>query len=755
MVLVNNTIRFMNFTQKQLTSSEFTNSVDENEVDLRVYLNIINRYKWRILRLTLLIGLLAWLISYTLQPIYTATTTFLINVESPNIVSVQEFSVRNDQMKTQIDILSSMQVWEETVARIQKQFPEKFQPQPRKIPSLFGMPLDWQTWLSDWGISTTPVPPTNALEPPRLPSKGYLVIQDTKGSQIVAIAYDSPDPELASAIPNTLAEVYVENDLESRLQMTQKATVWLTERLDGLRGKLEDSEKNLQGFTESQKLVDVAGVKSVASQELSQISLDLGSARRKLAETSNMYEQIQRAKGKPLDVLVTIPAVFADPLVGSLKSTEVGLEQKASELGKRYGSQHPEMIAVKTELETNRANLARAVQRIIDSVTKQYEVDRANVATLDRSMRQKEGEIQSINRKQYDLGVRQRDVEANRQLYDMFLARFKETGVTQTEQKTIGRIVDAAVTPTTAYKPKKLKLVAVAMIAGLLFSIFLAFLLEHLNNTLKHGDDVEQKLGMSLLGILPRLTNRKSKQRPLFVFVEEEHSYFAESIRSMRTGIMLSNVDNPHKTLLVTSSLPAEGKTTFATNQAFALGQLDKTVLIDADMRRPSVGKGFGLTDNAPGLSEMVAGTKPFTECIHRLEGVDIDLIPSGMLPPNPLELLSSQHFAEVLKELEKQYKYVVIDSAPIHAVSDALMIAKVASAVIYVTKADFTPYQLIRGDIRRLMLINKTPIGVVLNQVIPKELSRYYGTKYGYYGGYSDYYGTYGSSATKKIVAS
>ncbi|EIJ41414.1 capsular exopolysaccharide biosynthesis protein [Beggiatoa alba B18LD] len=739
----------MNFTQKQLIANEFTHSVDESEVDLRIYLNILNRYKWRILRLTLLISLLAWLVSYTLQPIYTATATFLINVESPNIVSVQEFTVRNDQMKTQIDILNSMQVWEETVARIQKQFPHKFQLQPQQPLNLLGITLDWQTWISRLGITLPEQQTEAALVPPPLPAKGNLSIIDTKGSQVIEIKYDSPDPELASAIPNTLAEVYVENDLESRLQMTQKATVWLTERLDNLRSKLEESEKTLQNFTENQKLVDVSGVKSVATQELSQISLDLGTARRKLAETSNMYSQIQGVKGKPLDILVTIPVVFADPLVSSLKATEANLEQKASELSKRYGSQHPEMIAVRTELETNRANLARAVQRIIDSVTKQYEVDRANAATLERNMRQKEGEIQNINRKQYDLGVRQRDVEANRQLYDMFLARFKETGVTQTEQKTIGRIVDAAVTPTRPDKPKKLKVVAIAFVFGLFFSIFLAFLLEYLNNTLKHGDDVEQKLGMSLLGILPKL-QRKSKQRPLFIVLEEEHSYFAESIRSMRTGIMLSNVDNPHKTLLITSSLPSEGKTTFATNQAFALGQLDKTILIDADMRRPSVGKGFGLNENAPGLSEMVAGTKPFEECVHHLEGMNIDLIPSGMLPPNPLELLSSQHFSEILKKLETEYKYVVIDSAPIHAVSDALMIARVASAVIYVTKADSTPYQLIKGDIRRLTAIDKAPIGIVLNQVIPKALSQYYGAKYGYYGGYSDYYGTYGLEKKK-----
>ncbi len=257
--------------------------------------------------------------------------------------------------------------------------------------------------------------------------------------------------------------------------------------------------------------------------------------------------------------------------------------------------------------------------------------------------------------------------------------------------------------------------------------------------------DVEEKLGTVLLGVLPRIKNSKSKQKVEFMVLQDDKSPFAESIRTIRTGIMLSGLDNPHKVLLVTSSVPSEGKSTFAMNQALALGQLKKTLLIDADLRRPSIGKNLGLSVKTPGLTELVAGEKPFNECVQRVEGLSVDILLSGMIPPNPLELLSSKHFKDTLSQLEQEYEQIVIDTAPAHAVSDALVLSSYAKALVYVIKADSTPHQVALAGLRRLQQAKAPVLGVILNQFEPVKSSKYYG-KYGYYSAKS-YYGSYNYS--------
>ncbi|OAD23754.1 Exopolysaccharide synthesis protein [Candidatus Thiomargarita nelsonii] len=233
------------------------------------------------------------------------------------------------------------------------------------------------------------------------------------------------------------------------------------------------------------------------------------------------------------------------------------------------------------------------------------------------------------------------------------------------------------------------------------------------------------------------------------MFLKEPKSAFAESVRTARTGIMLSNLDIKHKVLIVTSSIPNEGKTTFAINQAFALGQMAKTLLIDADMRRPSIAKSLGLNDDAPGLSDLVTGERGLDECIDdhlSKDGRNVDIIPSGVVPPNPLDLLSSSRFGELLEQLSQDYEYIVIDSAPTIAVSDALVLAKYASGVLYVIKANATPYQLVREGLKRLRQVKAPVHHIVLNQLDIHKPSKYYGYGYGYgknyYGYYKSYYG-------------
>ena len=747
-----------------------TQNNHENELDLRVYWNIFNKYKGRIIGLTLIIGLLTMLMTFSLQPIYRSTATLLIEMDKQNVISIEEVYGINpfnrDYYQTQIEILKSRQLAEKIVDRLNLMSHHLFNSKNQQEFS-----FNWRDWIFRESSKRPSIVPLT-LEQKRKTIVNTILtnlsITPVRNSQLVKINFQSPDAKLAANVPNALANIYIESDLEAKLEMTKRATSWLTERIEGIRQKLSQSEQALQNYLERENLVNVMGVKSVSTRKIEETTSNLVSAHQRLGEAESVYRQVQALRGRSIKHFETIPAIFKNQLVQSLKKVELDAETKVSELSKRYGPKHPKMIAAQAEFNGARENSAQQIGRVISGLTKEYEVALANVQALERSMSQQEQQIQGINRKEYQLKVLEREVEVNRQLYDLFLTRFKETDVSQDVQalqSTVGRIVDPALVATIPYKPQKKRIVMISLVLGFLFAAMLAFLLEYLDNTIKNADDVEQKLGLALLGTLPKLKNRKKEEfKPQLMFLQEPKSHFAESARTIRTGMMLSTLDSPRKVFAVTSANAGEGKTTFAINQALALGQMGKTLLIDADMRRPSIAKIFGLEANTPGLSELIAGTRQFSECIQYIEEekveaeekaeateakteakkIALSIIPSGIIPPNPLELLASSQFENLIARLEQKYDYIVIDSAPTLAVSDALVLAKYASSLVFVIKADATPHQMVRESIKRLQKIDVSILGVVLNQVNMQKLSQYYVNKYGYYHGSYGYYGGY-----------
>ena len=277
-------------------------------------------------------------------------------------------------------------------------------------------------------------------------------------------------------------------------------------------------------------------------------------------------------------------------------------------------------------------------------------------------------------------------------------------------------------------------------------------MLERLDNTVRTTNDVSEKLDAPLLGILQWVRGRHHKFEIQRAFLNDTDHQFTESVRTLRTGIQMSALDTPHKVVMVTSSVPEEGKTSVATNIAFALAQVKRTCLIDADMRRPTIAKVLGLDSKAPGLSQLVAGTEPPVNCIYEFEDSKLHYIPSGTVPPNPLELLSSKRFGDVLKKLEESFDVIVIDTPPVQLVSDAVIIAGLANALVYVVRADSTPYQVAKGGLEMLKKGKAQLLGVVLNQLDLQKAERYYGYgKYVSYGGKYSRYQRYGYSSSGK----
>lgn len=729
----------------------------EEVVHFLEYWHTLTKHKWSILGLAMVAGVLTALVVYSMRPVYRGTATLLMEFGKSKIVSIEEIysgiNPNREYLQTQIEILKSRELAKKVLDRLKLTKHPEFDPTQQKAE---GPTLDWRNWIPSWWLAEkdqAAVPTEEAIYNAALGAlMAPLEVSVTRGSQLIRISFESYDKELAAKVPNALAEIYIESDMEAKVQMTQKASSWLTERMGGLREKLEASERQLQQYREREKIVDAKTVaQSGASQQLEGFMGGLVAARQHRAEAEISYNQVQNAI-KSGTGLETIPAIIRNATVLRSKDIEAEAQRKVTELGQRYGKEHPRMIAAESDLRAARDNLKRQADVAVATITKEYEVAKANEQALERAFGQAKADIQNINRKEFQLGVFEREVNSNRQLYDMFLARFKETNVAGDLQSTIARVIDPALPPGSPVKPQKARIIGIATLVGLVIGVLLALLLERLDNTFKSSAEVEEKLGLPVLGIIQRIKPTKDFIPPR-AFLDNTGSVFSEAIRTIRTGVMLSGLDDPHKVMMVTSSVPEEGKTTVAMNLAFALGHLKRVLLIDADMRRPTIGKLLGQDPSELGLSNFVAGSAPLSKCMFQMPGANVHVMPSGIVPPNPLELLWSKRFGDVLKTLGETFDYVILDSPPVQLVSDASVLSRHVNEVVYVVRADDTPYQLARNGIKRLRSAGGHVMGVVLNQMNIEKAERYYGEYRGYKEGYAHY--GYQQKDSKKLATS
>ena len=719
---------------------------EDSSRNLLDYWRAISKRQWSILGLTLLVAILAWLVVSSMRPQYRATATILIEQGKSKVVSIEEVysqgASQREYHQTQVEILKSEDLARKVVARLKLASHPDFDPRLARP--------GWFARLTGRGASTpTALTEEDALKAAVGQFRQNLQVQLVRGSQLVQLSYTSFDRELAGRAPNVLAETYIEADLDARMAMTQKAAEWLRERMGELRTKVDSSERALQEYRDRERIVDAKGLAlSGASRQLDELTRSLVESRQKRAEAEAAYAMVQQIKaGRTQANYDSIPAVLRNPLVQRMKEVEFEAEKRLSDAAKRYGPEHPRMIQAKTELDAAREGSKRQIETVVVGLAKEYEVARANEQAVERALAQSKADIQGFNRKEFQLGVLEREVQQNRNLYDMFVNRLKETSATGDLQSTVARIIDPASPPGGAFAPDRTRIVTIAAVITLIMTALLALLLDRLANTLNSTSDVENRLGVPALGVLQKIKGFAKKGFVSEVaFFHDSQSTFAESVRTVRTSVLMSALDEPHKVVIVTSSVPEEGKTTVSFNLAGALGQVKKVLLIDADMRRPKIGKLLGRESKQPGLADLVAGQATLQQCVFFDQRPGIHILTAGTVPPNPLELLSSQKFAKVMDTLKQNFDVIIVDSAPLQLVSDALVLSQFASSVIYVIKADATPYQVAQNGLKKLRRLNAPVLGVVLNQLDLEKAEKYYGE----YSGYKSYKGYKKNSYTK-----
>lgn len=724
--------------------------VDGETLQLGQYFKTIRRFIWRILGLSIAVSVLALLLVLSLTPRYTSKASLLIEAEQANVLSIEEIygldSSRKEYFQTQYEILRSRKI----AALVVDKLNLTEQPSFDLELALANQNIVVSTLKSIKRglVSALPFLPQNQQVPneQEIQQAKYkfavdtlmenLTIKPLVNTQVVDILYINEDPKLAAAIANTVADVYIESYLQSKLDMTAKATSWLNTSLQGLRTKLNNAETALAEFDEQEQLVNVDGVVSLVSDELQKLNNQLIEAQVELQRNQAIYDQVNQ-RGTSVEQLATLPDVLNHPSIQSVKREEVLAQSRVSELQEVYGPKHPIMIAANAELNSLHNSLRGQINNLVSGINNEYNASKTKVSGLEREISQAKVKFRELSNLENKRRSLQRDVDINQQLYDSFFTRLKETDQLGGFESANARILDAAIPSQYPSEPRVLIIVIGIFVLAFLSGCGLALTIEALNNGIRSVDDVEQKLSQRMLGIVPWQAHKNTENLPLRHFFDPDNHIFGESLRTLRTSIQLLNVDKQVQTMVVTSTVPKEGKSTVATNLSFVIGQMSSVLLIDADLRRPSIASRFELPGYQPGLSNLIAGTHTLEQCIVQDKESGIDLLCAGTVPPNPQELLASERFAQLMTELRQKYEQIVLDTAPTNAVSDAMIVAKQCDSVVYVVKADSTSTKQINNGLNRFLQIGNRVDGIVLNQVDLNKAHR--STEY---SGFYDQYG-------------
>lgn len=721
--------------RREVDLEAFTPHQPELEtLDLVRYWRAINRNKWGIVALVAVVGLLAAIYAHSLAPVYRGTATVIVEGYRQKAVSNEEvqqawyWGASRDYYLTQFEIIKSREFAEKLVRVMGLARHPAFD--PRQQP-----PAWYQKWLPK------SAPPAGANAPSDRDVEDGVVanvmgsthLQPVRNTQIVKLSFDSPDPEVAANVPNTLAMIYIVADLEARAEIGRRATSFLSKQAETLKAKLAASERALQAYRDREKIVETKGIAMAgAGRQLEALTLSLIDARQKRADAEALYSQITAAqKGRTAEALETLPAVQKHASVQRYREAAAEASRKYNDVSKRYGPEHPRLQSAITEMNSAQENLRSQVESVIKTISKEYELTRANETAIERALANAKGDVQAQNRKEFELQSLERDVVANRQLYEQFVQRDRQTRAGDMESA-VARVVDSATVPKGPYGPNKRNIIGLAMLAALLAGLSLAILAERLDNKLKSSHEMEARLDVRAIGVLPK--SPMPEGVPIErMYKESSPNAFSEAIRTVRSALLLSGIESRKQVILVTSSVPSEGKSTLASNLAFSLSEIKKTLLLEADMRRPSFGRVLGEDPDRPGLAEMVANGLTPEQCVYELKDSKLHVLQSGKVPANPLTLLSSPAFAKAMQALIEPFDIIVIDSPPVQLVSDAVVLSQLATAVLFVVKASSTPYPVARHAVGRLRRADAPLLGAVLNQIDIEMADKYYGEHSGY----------------------
>jgi len=521
---------------------------------------------------------------------------------------------------------------------------------------------------------------------------------------------------------------------------TKDAVKWLNDRIGEERKKVEAAENALLQYKEEQKIITdfSSDAEKITAQKLAQINAKVVEAESLRVEAETRYMQAMAIENNP-DMIDSIPRILSNELIQQIKNMEVNLYNRMSELSDKYGQNHPKMVAIESELTDLKKRKVIECGRVVNSLQNEYKLAVAREESLKKALARQKTESLSMNKKAVQYGVLQRQAESSRHMYELLIKRFKETSLTEEMRTGNIRVIDRAETPNSPIKPKKKLNLLLSIIVGLALGTGLAFFLEYLDNTIKLPEEIKEYLNIPYLGPVPAFASDESHDGVSSDLVVQRFpkSMASESFRGIRTGILFSSADNAPQAILISSAGPSEGKTVCAANLAITMAQAGSSVIIvDCDMRRPRLHKLFD-TSRDTGISSVLVGSSELNDVVVKTGIANLDMIPSGPIPPNPSEILGSKKMEYLVEALRKKYTRIIIDSPPLTAVTDSALLSKTADGTILIIRAGETPRQVVQNGLSQLHGIGGSHIlGAVLNGVITGKDSYYYYQYYYYYYG-------------------
>lgn len=697
--------------------------------DVFAYLRLFLKH-WKLIAGFVGVVLLVTLIgSLLVTPVYRATATIQIDRQTMRVVQVEGMQPDDiggrdtDFFQTQYQLLQSRSLAERAVTGL------NLVDNPRFLAA--AAPSVIQRVRRFFSRAATTEAEADALARKRMAVgklTSSLTVEPVYGTRLVKLHYFDPDPKLAQTIVNGFAENFISDNIERRYEASSYARKFLEERLQELKIKLEESEREAVAYAGREQIVSPDDKQSLAGVNLTAINSALTSAKADRIKTEQVWALAQTGN------IYGLPQILENKSMQANRDKRTALasdfQQKLTFLKPGF----PEMVAIKAQIDELDGQAAKIVNVIRESIRTQYLAAKNQEAELEKQLEQKKAEVISQRGRSIKYNILQRESETNRSLYDGLLQRYKEIGVAGGLGANNISIIDRSETPASPYSPHVMLNLFIAGAAGLLFSVAGVLILEHMDNTIKTPDDIETHLKLPVLGVIPLIGEDEDMAEAL----GDQRSHISEAFRSFQTSLQFATAAGMPKSLSITSSKPNEGKSTIALTLARTSARLgSRVLLIDGDLRKPSLHTKMGLP-NFVGLSNYLAGTTQPDDVIQRTDIDTLYFMASGPLPPNPADLLAGPKLASLLALGGEFFELIVIDSPPVLGIADAPLIGNAVNGMLIVVTAGETRRQVAQVGIKRLLMARTQILGTVLNRFHAKHAGYGYGYGYsneGYYG--------------------
>lgn len=565
--------------------------------------------------------------------------------------------------------------------------------------------------------------------------RGQMAVEPIPESMIVLLSYEDTDPVRAAQMANALSRSYVDQNLALALATAGNAESDLGAQLNDLEKTLKNSEQELLDFRKKNVLIAPRGEGgiSLVDQNLFSLKGKLDEAQRLKKQLESRRTRLKAAESTGDLLSVATEAVLESQLISQLKQDYIEAQRDLLDLkAKGYLEKHPTLIVQEEKVKWLKENLDREIRNVLESLEIDYRDALTQEQSLDKDLSEAKNEALDMAEKELRYHQLKRKVEDDEQLFSMAQQRFREIGFTKALTGNNVELIEEARAPGAPYKPNMRYNITISFLVGLIGGIALVLLFAVIDSTLKNEAEAKQAFGMDFLGIIPMLKPEEGKNADLYAH-HAPHSPIAEHYRNIRTQLLFAS-KKQLRTLLVTSASPREGKTTTTLNIGVTMANAGaRTLIIDADMWRPRVHAALGM-DNDRGLTALLLKEATVEEVVRETEVKNLFVLPCGIQPPNPSEIIGSERFAEVLAELSTKFDRVIFDSPPVSAVTDAVVLSTKVDGVVVVARAGSTTRDMARQTGSRLRNVSAPVLGVVMNAV---DLSA---KSYGYYSYYNRY---------------